>query len=256
MKAKLVLILLAVGLLGSLVGNGTLFHQAVSRLRVEASLRLNPTFLLYREENRRLTPPRPEVNRVILFGDSRIREWSGLHGDERYEFVNRGIGGETTAQMLGRLEADVIALQPGFVVLQLGVNDLKQFGVLASPGKLGEQTRERIGQIARTLHAAGITTIVTTIFPVGEIPWKRRLVWSSETEEWIGRINAWLLEGGMGGGIHVWNCDAFLVRDGRLDPAFARDELHLNAAGYRELSSRMLNFLDGLSRSSADYPEE
>lgn len=251
MTRKLLLPVLAAGLVVSLVCSVFLYRKLVARLQVEASVRLAPTFLVYREENARLAAPRPALPRVVLFGDSRIREWTSLPADGRYEFVNRGIGGETTAQMLGRLESDVISLRPDFVVLQLGVNDLKQFGVLPSAGRLGEQTRKRIGEIASRLHEAGIVTIVSTIFPVGEIPWSRRPFWSSRTEEWIGKINAWLVEGGAGEGIRVWNCDAFFLRDGRMDPRFARDELHLNAAGYRELSGRLVSLLDELPGSGA-----
>ncbi len=249
MKRKQLLVLLGSCLLASLLCNVVLFEKAVSRMRLEASVRLAPTFLVYREANRELAPVREKVDRVILFGDSRIHEWTGLSRHERFEFVNRGIGGETTAQMLGRLETDVIALQPAFAVLQFGVNDLKQYGVLGSGDELGEQTWARMKQMTHRLRATGITPIVMTIFPVGEIPWKRRPVWSSTTQHWIRTINGRLRDGELGDGIHTWDCDAFFDQKGKMNPVFARDELHLNAAGYEELSRRLIPLLENLQQA-------
>lgn len=247
MARKLLFPFLLLAFFGAVFSSVFLYHEAVSRLRMEKALRLAPTFLRYRDANARLEVPQSDVLRVVLFGDSRIEEWSGLPASGPYEFVNRGIGNETTAQMLGRLENDIIALRPEVVVLQLGVNDLKSIGILRQSGhsgKIGQQTQERIKEIATRLRDAGITTVISTIFPVAEISWRRRLFWSSETEAWIARINRWLLEGGLGAGIHVWDCDAFFTRDGRMDRAFARDTLHLNPAGYQELSSRLLPVID------------
>jgi len=62
---------------------------------------------------------------VVFFGDSRAYDWPAPSGLEGLEFVNRGIGNQTTAQVLGRFEAHIAPLHPQVVVLQVGINDLK-----------------------------------------------------------------------------------------------------------------------------------
>jgi len=61
---------------------------------------------------------------VVFFGDSRAYEWSAI-ANIPIEFVNRGINGQTTNQVLGRTSAHVASLSPNFVVIQVGINDLR-----------------------------------------------------------------------------------------------------------------------------------
>ncbi|MEP6986748.1 MAG: GDSL-type esterase/lipase family protein, partial [Chloroflexota bacterium] len=67
----------------------------------------------------------PDIKRVVFFGDSRAESWSPPVQLSGWEFVNRGIAGQTTAQILGRFAAHVTPLKPDVVVLQLGINDLR-----------------------------------------------------------------------------------------------------------------------------------
>ena len=70
--------------------------------------------------------PRPGEKRVVFMGDSITEEWSNLYpnyfNDKGY--VNRGIGGQTTPQMLIRFKPDVIDLKPEIVVILAGTNDI------------------------------------------------------------------------------------------------------------------------------------
>ncbi|MGA9849072.1 MAG: GDSL-type esterase/lipase family protein [Roseiarcus sp.] len=77
----------------------------------------------YADANRRL-PPRGQKLRVVLIGDSRIARWPTSALDDRVEVINRGIGGETLAQMAHRYERDAIALKPDVIFIQSGGNDL------------------------------------------------------------------------------------------------------------------------------------
>src|SRR5690348_10556638 len=65
---------------------------------------------------------------LVLVGDSRIQQW-GAARFPGYETLNRGVGGETTAQMLHHFQADVLDLQPGVVVIEAGINDLVAAGL-------------------------------------------------------------------------------------------------------------------------------
>ena len=78
----------------------------------------------YAEDNRKLPPADPNKPRVVFFGDSITDFW---HLNEYFpdrNFVNRGISGQITGEMLGRMKADVIDLRPSAVVILAGTNDL------------------------------------------------------------------------------------------------------------------------------------
>src|SRR5258708_11545561 len=78
----------------------------------------------YREANAALKPPEPGENRVVFFGDSITDIW---HLDEYFPgkpYINRGIGGQTTPQMLIRFRQDVIDLHTKVVVILAGTNDI------------------------------------------------------------------------------------------------------------------------------------
>src|SRR5205085_9280339 len=78
----------------------------------------------YCDLNKSVKPPAPRENRVVFFGDSITDMW---HLDESFPnkpYINRGIGGQTTSQMLVRFRQDVIDLQPRVVVILAGTNDI------------------------------------------------------------------------------------------------------------------------------------
>jgi lysophospholipase L1-like esterase len=81
----------------------------------------------YREENSRLGPPLKGETRIVFFGDSITELWereSGFFAAKGY--LNRGVSGQTTSQMLLRFRQDVIGLQPVSVVILGGTNDIAQ----------------------------------------------------------------------------------------------------------------------------------
>src|SRR5436190_12585337 len=78
----------------------------------------------YREANAALTAPAPGENRVVFFGDSITDSWHLTEYFPGKPYVNRGIGGQTTPQMLVRFRQDVINLQPKVVIILAGTNDI------------------------------------------------------------------------------------------------------------------------------------
>ena len=95
--------------------------------RAPAILRDWPNLGRYRDANARLTPLAKGEARVVLMGDSITESWSdaGVGGFfPGRPYVNRGISGQTTAQMLVRFRPDVIALKPEAVVILAGTNDI------------------------------------------------------------------------------------------------------------------------------------
>src|SRR3954449_12636266 len=76
----------------------------------------------YGSENAELRPAKPGESRVIFLGDQITELWPNFFPGKPY--INRGIAGQTSAQMLVRFQQDVVALKPKVVVIQAGVNDL------------------------------------------------------------------------------------------------------------------------------------
>src|SRR4030081_2720898 len=136
----------------------------VSRLR--ATLQDWPNLTRYRDENTALTPPAAGEDRVVFMGDSITDGWGRKYGKffPGKPYVNRGISGQTTPQMLIRFRPDVIALRPKAVVILAGTNDIA--------GNTGPTTDEQIegnlASMAELAAANGIKVVLSSITPVSE----------------------------------------------------------------------------------------
>src|SRR5207237_853247 len=78
----------------------------------------------YHDANGQLAPPRAGKHRVVFFGDSITDSWRLNEYFPDEDYVNRGISGQITGQMLGRFKADVVDLKPEAVLILAGTNDL------------------------------------------------------------------------------------------------------------------------------------
>lgn len=235
---KLTFMLVLVALIGSVAANYFLFKKAKEFYAREAEVRMTPINFRYAEANQKLITAGKSKPRIVIFGESRCGMWLPYHPTNwgNAEIVNRGIGGETTPQILGRLESDVLELKADLVVLQMGDNDLKTMAVL--PGtreKTIESTYENIVMIAKTLSDHGIQVVITTIFPPAQAELLRKPLWSDEVNESIDIVNQRLLEFSYPGVVTV-DCDSIL-RDGQyIKPEYSLDTLHLTAEGYAALN--------------------
>jgi lysophospholipase L1-like esterase len=243
-------VVLAAGLMLSLAVNLAL-AALLRRVYAEAhAIRLDPTgAAVYAGA---ATPPAdPAQPRIVLFGDSRAQAWTDPPVPQGCEAVNRGIGNQTTAQILLRLDRDVLRLGPRVVVLQAGVNDLKTLGLFPDrAGAIVEGCRANLRAIVDRLRAAGITVVVTTIFPVGPPELARRPIWSDATVEAIDEVNRSLRDLA-GVGVIVVDCDPVLRQGHYIDPRLSADTLHLNPAGYRALDAALR---PALARALSDLP--
>jgi len=120
---------------------------------------------------------------------------------EGFEFINRGIGGETTAQLRMRFKPDVLALKPDVVILQLGINDLVVLG--AAPNRalvlLGvapnhatatiQQCQDNLKVLVEKLTKQAIEVILLTIIPPAKLNLARMLVWSERIGQSVVEIN-------------------------------------------------------------------
>ena len=111
-------LLATAALVVSVLVNVALLRYSISEYRRAQKVRLDPAGAgRFDEANRNLPAPAQGEVRILLFGDSRVANWKPLPTLAGAQLVNRGHGGDTTAQLLLRLDRDVLTLQPGIVLL-------------------------------------------------------------------------------------------------------------------------------------------
>jgi lysophospholipase L1-like esterase len=186
--------------------------------------------------NAALGPKRAGERRVVFFGDSITDNWSkagygGFFPGRPY--VNRGIGGQTTSQMLVRFRPDVIALRPDAVVILAGTNDIAGN---AGPVAL-ESVEQNLANMAELARVHGIRVVLASLLPVSDDkrdasgqPITRTQARPPAT---LRALNDWLVDYARRHG-HVYLDYAKAVSDaaGMLKPELNDDGLHPNAAGY------------------------
>jgi lysophospholipase L1-like esterase len=224
-------------LIGSLALNVVLYRTGLAWYRDGVEVRLDPTReAQFRRANEALGSPPAGVTRVVFVGDSRIEQWKALPEPTGCQSVNRGSGGEATAQVALRIQRDVLDLHPAVAVVQAGINDLKAVGVLPIPEEEVIAGCERnLRDIVSRLRGNGVQVLLLTVLPVGPVDLARRPVWSDATLAAVDRVNA-TIRGMSGPGVTVVDCDPAMMVNGRMNPAYARDAFHLTEAGYDALA--------------------
>ncbi|MDP4210276.1 MAG: SGNH/GDSL hydrolase family protein [Bacteroidota bacterium] len=129
-----------------------------------------PNLNRFKAENEKLGLPAPGEKRVVFMGNSITEGWGRICPEffSGKPYVNRGISGQTTPQMLVRFRADVIKLKPAVVVILAGTNDIA--------GNTGPSTLEMIADnlmsMAELAKANGIKVVLSSVLPVFDYPWK------------------------------------------------------------------------------------
>lgn len=124
----------------------------------------------FKNENAKLPAPAKAEKRVVFMGNSITEGWLKTRPSffAGKPYVNRGIGGQTTPQMLVRFRADVINLKPALVVILAGTNDIAGN---TGPSTL-EMIKDNIVSMAELAKANGIKVILSSVLPVYDYPWK------------------------------------------------------------------------------------
>jgi lysophospholipase L1-like esterase len=181
----------------------------------------------YDEDNRRLEAEPPQLGRVVFLGDSITESWN-LKGDFPIDpYVNRGIAGQTTSQMLVRMFPDVINLHPAALILLAGTNDIA--------GNTGPQTlkmvEENIQAITELAQKHGINVILCSVMPVSDYTSNKQTTRRPPAD--ILRLNAWLRT--YVTQAHAEFADyysAIVDAQGMLKDGVSDDGLHPNPKGY------------------------
>ena len=109
-------------------------------------------------------------NRVVFMGNSITEDWLKIRPEffDNKDYINRGISGQTTPQMLLRFRQDVVDLNPKVVVILAGTND-----IAGNSGYISlESIIDNIKSMAEIANANGIKVIISSILPAIDYPWK------------------------------------------------------------------------------------
>ena len=184
----------------------------------------------YRDANASLKPPAANENRVIFFGDSITDIWKLEEYFPGKPYINRGIGGQTTPQMLVRFRQDVIDLQPKVVVILAGTNDIAGN---TGPMRL-EDIEANYSSMAELARAHGLHVVFSSILPVHNYTPQSQDFFAQRSPEKILELNRWLkIYCAENGHIYLDYFSVMVDDKGLLKRDLADDGLHPNAAGYK-----------------------
>lgn len=191
--------------------------------------------LLLADESRPRTKPR-----VVLIGDSRVCPMKLPGLEDVCEIVNRGISGETSAQLALRIEQDALALNPDVIVIQSGINDLVAgMGCRSQASSITRQMILHLQQMACSASAAGSRVVLLTVFPPARPDPMRRLVWDESIRAEIMKVNNTLLEWQAPTGVKVGDAARIFGSRTILPEDYSLNTLHLNTAGYERLNEAL-----------------
>ncbi|HTS08419.1 MAG TPA: SGNH/GDSL hydrolase family protein [Candidatus Eisenbacteria bacterium] len=184
----------------------------------------------YRDADAALGSPTASENRVVFYGDSITDIWNLEDYFPGKPYVNRGIGGQTTPQMLVRFRQDVINLQPKVVIILAGTNDIA--------GNTGPMRNEDIeGNLSSMVELArvhGIRVVLCSIMPVHNYTEKAKDFFAQRPQSRILALNQWIKDYcNRNNIIYVDYFSAMVDDKGMMKKELADDGLHPNAAGFK-----------------------
>ena len=204
--------------------DGLAAYQAWQQSRLATDF---PNLCRYEAANRGL--PAPSKHRIVFIGDSITEAWRGTRPDFfKGDRIGRGISGQTTAQMIGRFQADVIALRPATVHILAGTNDVAGNTGPTDLGRIQANIRTMV-ELAKAHH---IRVLLGTVLPTTKFNWRPEI----EPVASIKALNDWLRA--YAKEQHVTIVDYYTaLDDGRsgLTESDSKDGVHPTASAYAKM---------------------
>lgn len=187
---------------------------------------------MYKEENSNLGLPKEGENRVVFMGNSITSSWKSFNPDFFLEnnYVNRGISGETSTQMLLRFRSDVINLQPTAVVILAGINDIAENqGPISIP-----DIARNIFFMSQLAIENNIKVILCSVLPAYDFSWRPGL----NPKDKVISLNKLIQNHAIENSFEYVDYFSSMVdeRNG-LIKEYGNDEVHPNLEGYRVMES-------------------
>ena len=181
----------------------------------------------FQQENSELLLPKANEHRVVFMGNSITEGWLSIRPEffKNKPYVNRGISGQTTPQMLIRFRQDVIHLKPSTVVLLAGINDIAEN---TGPSTI-EMIANNIVSMAELAKANHINVIICSVLPANKFPWREGL----KPAEKVIKLNALLQSYSKKHKLAYVDYYSAMVNDSHgLKKELGEDGIHPNKNGY------------------------
>ncbi len=182
----------------------------------------------FKEANRQLEDPVNGEQRVVFMGNSITIGWLSHYPDffEGKPYVNRGIGGQTTSQMLLRFRQDVIDLKASLVVILAGTNDIAQ-----NQGPISiEDIMGNLISMSQLAEAHGIRVVLASVLPAADYRWRPGLEPDKKIPKLNSMISAYAKEKDM---IYLDYFSAMDDGNNGLRKELGEDGVHPNKLGYQ-----------------------
>lgn len=192
----------------------------------------------FRMENEQLGQPAKGEKRIVLMGNSITIGWSNIHPGfiNEQKLINRGIGGQTTPQMVLRFRQDVIDLKPAAVFILAGINDIAGN---TGPSSL-EMIEDNIRNMAVLARAAGIKVFLCSVLPSNHIDWRDGMNPSGQVTE----LNKWIKKFAThNGDAYVDYYSAMTDDQGGLPASLSNDGVHPTLEGYKVMEKVILPYI-------------
>jgi len=170
----------------------------------------------------------PNAKRIVFIGDSITDRWKLEKYFNDPSFINRGIDGQITGQMLGRFKQDVIDLKPEVLIILGGINDI-------SFGFTDEAIRNNLSMMCQLAQSNGIRPILASILPIND--YYRKLSDQLPPHR-IEALNRWIRS--YASDQHIGYMDYFsqvVDQNGFLDRELSNDGVHPNEKGYQIMAT-------------------
>ena len=195
----------------------------------------------YRAANQELGDPVSGEHRVIFYGDSITDKWTLNQYFPDKHYINRGISGQTTSQMLVRFRQDVVNLDPDVVIILAGTND-----IAGNTGPISiEDIEGNITSMAELARAHDIALVLSSVTPVNNYAPASQRFFADRPPSEILRLNEW-----MKAYCASTNCyyldyfDSMVDGSGLMKHELTEDGLHPNDAGYKIMAPLAQSAID------------
>lgn len=193
----------------------------------------------YQAANEKLGKPDKDEKRIVLMGNSITEGWEQADPDlfASTGFINRGIGGQTSPQMLMRFQADVIDLEPELVLILAGTND-----IAGNTGPIGlDEISDNIIKMVELAENSDIKAIICSVLPAYDFPWSP----GKKPHIKIPQLNAMLKAYANDNDIIYLDYFSTMTNDvNGLPKEYALDGVHPTKAGYDVMKKMMLKVVD------------
>tara|TARA_B110000438_G_C15806724_1_gene647740 strand:+ start:1212 stop:1901 length:690 start_codon:yes stop_codon:yes gene_type:complete len=197
-----------------------------------------PNLGFYQQDNLKLRS-KSSIGRVVFMGDSITEGWAQLDPDffSKPNYINRGIGGQTTPQMLIRFKPDVLDLEPSLIFLLAGTNDIA--------GNTGYSTikmiTDNLFSMAELAKVNGIKVVLSSILPVYNYPWNENIIKPYKT---ISKINNLMKDYVHKNSLLYIDYFSNMVNNKEgLKSEYTTDGVHPSEGGYKVMSKIANNFI-------------